>query len=135
APKNAVRLRTRADADYRLALATDEPRMTALAPDAHRALVQALGGPRVQTDPPVLELYASDEGPRRCRPLAVIFPAGHDDVVALVRVANEFRLPLVARGGGSGNVGGALPVPSGLVVSFECMRRTIDFSPAERLIV
>src|SRR5947207_6214242 len=109
--------------------------MTALASNTHRALVQALGATRVHTDPPVLGLYASDEGPRRCEPLAVIFPAGHDDVVALVRLANEFHLPLVARGAGSGNVGGALPAPASIVVSFECMRRVIDFSPDERLIV
>lgn len=109
--------------------------MAALSPDVHRALDQALGAARVQIDPQILRHYASDEGPRRCEPLAVLFPAGHQDVAELVRVANEYRVPLVARGGGSGNVGGALPAPGSLVVSFECMRRVIEFSPEERVIV
>ncbi len=104
-------------------------------PRTHRALADALGTARVQTEPQVLELYAADEGPRRCTPLAVAFPARHEDVVALVRVANEFGVPLVARGGGSGNVGGALPAHGSVVVSFECLRRVIEFSAAERLIV
>ncbi|MFL6712940.1 MAG: hypothetical protein ACJ8LN_08415, partial [Sulfurifustis sp.] len=71
--------------------------LAALPPAAHRALVEALGATRVHTDAPLLEIYASDEGPRRCLPLAVAFPAKHNDVAALVRIANEFSLPLVAR--------------------------------------
>lgn len=102
---------------------------------AQRALVGALGATRVQLDPAILELYASDEGPRRCTPLAVAFPTQHEDVVALMQVANTFGLPIVARGGGSGNVGGALPTPGSIVVSFECMRRVLEFSPGERIMV
>jgi D-lactate dehydrogenase len=116
-------------------LPTNQNRAASLPPPVHRALVEVLGATRVQTEPHVLELYAGDEGPRRCVPLAVTFPTRHDDVAALVRIANEFRMPLVARGGGSGNVGGALPTHGSIVVSFECMRRVIEFSPAERLIV
>jgi D-lactate dehydrogenase len=41
----------------------------------------------------------------------------------------------VARGAGSGNLGGALPVPGGVVVSFECMNRILEFDPANRLMV
>ncbi|SRR5581483_11536650 len=106
-----------------------------LPPAAHHALIEALGATRVHLEPDVLALYAADEGPRRCTPLAVAFPTRHEDVAALVQVANAFRIPLVARGGGSGNVGGALPVPGSIVVSFECMRRVLEFSPSERLVI
>jgi D-lactate dehydrogenase len=41
----------------------------------------------------------------------------------------------VARGAGSSNIGGALPVPGSGVVSFECMTRILDFDPDNRLIV
>ncbi|MCE5361139.1 MAG: FAD-binding protein, partial [Acidithiobacillus sp.] len=37
-------------------------------------------------------------------------------------------------GAGSGNVGGALPVQGGAVLSFECMQKVLEYSPAERLI-
>lgn len=88
---------------------------------------------RVMRDSFTLELYARDEGPRSCLPLAVAFPSTHDEVVSLVRTANEFRIPLVARGAGSGNVGGALPVPGSVVVSFECMSRIPEFDEANRI--
>jgi D-lactate dehydrogenase (quinone) len=117
------------------AMTRPRPGPSGLSASAHRALVDALAEARVQTDPGTLAMYAADDGPRRCLPLAVAFPISHDEVAKLIAVANAFHLPLVARGAGSGNVGGALPTPGSVVVSFECMRRVLDVSPAERLVV
>ncbi len=94
-----------------------------------------LGADRARADADTLALYASDETPRACPPEAVLFPNGHDQVKAIVDIARRHRLPLVARGAGSGNVGGALPAPGSVVVSFECMRRVLAFDPADRVIV
>ena len=95
----------------------------------------ALGDSRVFDDAATLELYSCDQTPRRVTPAAVLFPAHHDHVEALVKIAITHRIPLVARGAGSGNVGGALPVANGIVVSFECMQRVLEFDPDNRLIV
>ena len=95
----------------------------------------ALGESRVFDDAATLALYSSDETPKRVTPAAVVFPQHHDHVEALVRIALAHRVPLVARGAGSGNVGGALPVANGIVVSFECMQRVLEFDPDNRLIV
>ncbi len=99
------------------------------------AFRSALGADRVFDDADTRALYASDETPRRIEPDAVLFPASHDDVAALARIACEHRISLTPRGAGSGNVGGALPAPGSVVVSFECMRRVIEFDPDNRLIV
>jgi D-lactate dehydrogenase len=98
-------------------------------------LQNLLGVDRVFADAETLALYASDETPKSCLPDAVLFPVCHDDVVAIVRLANRHRLALVARGAGSGNVGGAMPVTGSLVVSFECMNRIVEFDVANRLVV
>ena len=99
------------------------------------AFRSALGSDRVFDDPATRALYAQDETPRQIEPDAVLFPASHDDVAALVRIALEHHIPLTPRGAGSGNVGGALPAPGSVVVSFECMRRVLEFDPDNRLIV
>jgi len=99
------------------------------------AFRSALGADRVFDDAATRELYAQDETPRHVQPDAVLFPASHDDVVALVRIAYEHHIALTPRGAGSGNVGGALPSPGSVVVSFECMRRVLEFDPDNRLIV
>jgi D-lactate dehydrogenase len=95
----------------------------------------ALGADRVFDDAATRALYACDETPRRVEPEAVLFPASHDEVAALARIAFEHDIALTPRGAGSGNVGGALPAPGSVVVSFECMRRVLEFDPDNRLIV
>ncbi len=97
--------------------------------------VALLGPERVQADPASLALYASDETPRACTPEAVLFPTSHGEVTALVQLAHRQGLPLTPRAGGSGNVGGALPSPGSLVVSFECMNRILEFDPDDRIVV
>lgn len=99
------------------------------------AFRSALGEDRVFADAPTRALYASDETPKSVMPDAVLFPASHDDVAALMRVAHEYAVPVTPRGAGSGNVGGALPAPGSVVVSFECMRRVLEFDPDNRLVV
>jgi D-lactate dehydrogenase len=97
--------------------------------------VALLGDERVYTDADTLALYASDETPKSCTPEAVLFPASHDHVVGIVRIAARERLPITPRGAGSGNVGGALPTVGSLVLSFECMNRILEFDPDNRLVV
>jgi D-lactate dehydrogenase len=94
-----------------------------------------LGPERVLTAADDLALYASDETPRFCPPEAVLFPTCHEDVVEIVRLAARHRLPITPRAAGSGNVGGALPTPGSVVVSFECMNRVLEFDPDGRVMV
>lgn len=94
-----------------------------------------LGPQRLLTAPEDRALYASDETPKACVPEAVLFPTRHEEVVEIVRLANRHRFTLTPRGAGSGNVGGALPMPGSVVLSFECMNRVLEFDPDNRLIV
>ena len=103
-------------------------------PAALDELAALLGPERARADADTLALYASDETPRACPPAAVLFPTSHDDVVGIVRLANAHGFALIPRGAGSGNVGGALPVPGSVVVSFECMQQILEFDPANRLV-
>ncbi|MGC8467437.1 MAG: FAD-binding oxidoreductase [Acidithiobacillus sp.] len=98
------------------------------------ALRAALGPDRACDDRETRELYDTDDTPGHCLPVAVLFPHSHSEVQALVALARRHHLPLVARGAGSGNVGGAQPVPGSAVVSFECMQRILEYVPAERRI-
>lgn len=61
-------------------------------------------------------------------PMAVVFPGSAGEVAELLRVANDHRVPVVARGSGTGLSGGALPVADGILIAFDRMRaiREID---------
>jgi len=102
---------------------------------ALRLFRKLLGDGQVHADSATLDLYAADETPRRCVPRGVLFPHDHDQVRDIVAIARATRTSLVPRGAGSGNVGGATPVPNSYVVSFECMNQIRDLDPADRVVV
>lgn len=80
-------------------------------------------------------LYGGDDSRRWAMPLAVALPRTPDDVVALVRACREHRVPLVARGAGTGTTGAAVPTQGGVVVSFARMDRILELRAADRCVV
>jgi glycolate oxidase len=59
-------------------------------------------------------------------PLAVVRPGSTDEVAALLRLADERRIPVTARGAGTGMSGACIPEADGVVVSFERMNRIVE---------
>lgn len=60
-------------------------------------------------------------------PLAVVFPINTSEVVRLVEIAREYKVPLYPRGGGSSLSGGPIPlVENGIVVSFTKMDKILE---------
>lgn len=63
---------------------------------------------------------------KRRMPEVVVVPDGGAEVAAVVRIAAETGTPVVARGAGTGQTGGAVPARGGIVISFARMRRVLD---------
>jgi glycolate oxidase len=95
-------------------------------------LARALPGMRLLTDPADTEAYRFDETEymRPGRPLAVCFPRTTGEVVEIVRLAGQHRVPLVPRGAGTGLSGGAIAVEGGLTVTFTQMDSIVEIDPA-----
>ncbi len=72
--------------------------------------------------------YAHDEALTATpqAPAFVVRPADTAEVSEVLRVANEQRVPVTARGSATGLSGAAVPCPDGLVVSFERMREILE---------
>lgn len=60
------------------------------------------------------------------RPAAVVTPTNTEQVAAVLRLAHEHRIPVTARGSGTGLSGAAVPVDGGVVVSFERMNEVLE---------
>ncbi len=92
-----------------------------------RELEAVLGPDAVLSDPADLLVYESD-GLTLFRALAdfVVFPTTAEQVAAVVRLANRYELPFVARGAGTGLSGGCLPAEGGLVISLMRMNRILE---------
>src|SRR5947209_15763078 len=90
-------------------------------------LRDALPTERVIDDPATLLPYSYDASfwslRQRRTPEAVVVPESTAEVVAIVLIANETGTPIVARGAGTGQTGGAIAPEGGVVISFARMRK------------
>ncbi|MCP5351860.1 MAG: FAD-binding protein [Chromatiales bacterium] len=87
------------------------------------------------TDPAECATYGYDNSRLRALPQAVVFPREEDQVRELAALCHLHRIPLIARGRGTGTTGATVPVHGGIVVSFERMRRILEIDPANRLLI
>ena len=106
-----------------------------LTPAQLESLRQAAGGSNLCTESATLWAYGMDNSRRHAVPDAVIFAFSHEQVQAVVRVCHAERIPLTARGRGTGTTGAAVPIHGGVVLSFERMNRILEVNADDRLIV
>src|ERR1022692_3910570 len=95
-------------------------------PECVKRLVSLLGARACLDRPEDLALYEYDGGVDKHRPDAVVFPRNTADVAGIVKIAREFRVPLVGRGAGTGLSGGAIPREGGIVVAFARMNAILE---------
>jgi FAD/FMN-containing dehydrogenase len=99
------------------------------------ALHEIFSAKRVRTDQDALSHWGRDWTRSVVpSPAAVVFPESADEVVRLVRLANDRQLKLVPSGGRTGLSGGAVAASSEIVVSFDRMNRILDFNDDDRLV-
>ena len=65
-------------------------------------------------------------------PLLVALPTNEEQVVEVLRLCHALRVPVVARGAGTGLSGGATPVAHGVVLSLAKFMRILDVDPVAR---
>lgn len=77
--------------------------------------------------------YGGDNSKLHACPDAVVFAESTEQIQALVKYCNEERIPLIARGRGTGTTGAVVPTQGGIVLSFERMNAILEIDPANRL--
>jgi FAD/FMN-containing dehydrogenase/Fe-S oxidoreductase len=73
--------------------------------------------------------FAYDASHYRVAPLAVAYPRSTDDVVALLAVCREYRIPVIPRGGGTSMAGNA--IGRGVVVDFSRHMHAVQYVDRE----
>jgi glycolate oxidase len=95
-----------------------------------RRLKKILPG-EIFLEPATLEKYAGDKWFAAHQPDAVALPRSAKSVAAILRFANQHRIPVTPRGAGHGYVGGCVPVRGGIVLSLERMNRILEINAAD----
>jgi len=99
-------------------------------------LASVLPAGALVTDADVIEGYRNDRAETVVggKPIAVVRATCAADVQATLRVATHHRVPVVARGAGTGLSGGSSAIDGGITLSTERMRR-IEIDPAAMVAV
>lgn len=108
--------------------------MTQLAQaDLIQKLIHIFAEKRVKQDADSLEEYGKDWSKQfEPKAAAVVFPNTTEEVVELVKLANQENISLIPSGGRTGLSGGATATNAEVVVSFERMNKISDFNAYDR---
>jgi glycolate oxidase len=96
-------------------------------------LRRALSAGAVLSNPEELKPYECDALTMyRQTPLAVALPLDESQVAAVLRLCHEARVPVIARGAGTGLSGGATPRQDAVLLSLARLNRIISIDPLAR---
>lgn len=99
-------------------------------------LKEILPEDRISTNETVLLNHSHDESFHPAHlPDVVVFPKEKHEVVEVVRLANEHKIPVVPFGVGSGLEGQVIPIHGGITIDFQDMNKIIDINPSDLLVV
>ena len=90
------------------------PKYNKVTPELIQKLLDLLGKHNMTTDPEKLDVYKT------------VFPETTEQVAAIMKLANEYMVPVTPRGGGSSLACQAIPVYNGIVLCLEKMNKIIE---------
>ena len=94
-----------------------------------------LGNDLVADDPDTLAAHSGDKWFAAHQPEVVVFARSTSDASKLLQFASGEKIPVTARGGGFGYVGGCVPARGGIALSLLRMNRFKDISFADAVAV
>ena len=109
---------------------------TATTPSLLERLRAIVGAEGLLTAPCDLMVYECDGFTiEKSKPEVVVFPTSTEQVVRIVQVCNELKLPFLARGAGTSLAGGCVPVGGGVMIGLARMKRILEVNYRDRYAV
>jgi len=110
---------------------TDKPRISKAG--LAKRLRAIIGAQSLITDDETMKPYECDGISMYCEmPLLVALPETVEQVQQVMRLCSEHRIPVVARGAGTGLSAGAMPNKEGVVLSVAKLDRIVELDPLAR---
>ena len=77
----------------------------------------------------VYSFDASNNQQNKALPDAVVFVENIEQVLKVVKIANEQMTPIICRGAGTNTVGACVPTHGGIVLNFSKMNKILEINP------
>lgn len=105
--------------------------------DLAELFIDIVGAEHVISGADISSDYAHDEtlSVTEQTPAIVVRPGTTAEVAQILAIANERRVPVTARGSGTGLSGAAIPLPDGICVSFERMTEILEIDTQNHMAV
>ncbi|HPP52186.1 MAG TPA: FAD-linked oxidase C-terminal domain-containing protein [Thermoguttaceae bacterium] len=101
-----------------------------------RKFRRIVGWDGVLSTPSDLAVYECDGYTlEKHRPDLVVFPRSTAEVVEIVRLCGQYRVPILARGAGTSLAGGCTPLGGGVLVAMTRMNHILQIDPRNRMAV
>ncbi len=65
----------------------------------------------------------------------LVKPSNEIEIAEIVKLSNEYEVPIILRGGGSGVSGGAVPIIGGLILSTERLNKIIEINTLNKVVI
>lgn len=92
-------------------------------------IIDICGSNAVFVEKEVIESYSKDATLDLYFPFEVLVkPSSPEEIGSLLKLCNEYKIPVTPRGGGSGVTGGALPVQGGVLLSLERLDKIMEIN-------
>jgi glycolate oxidase len=105
----------------------NSPAFNKINPAIINSLIKILGAESVLYDAESIALYSEDETEDLSFPPEVIVkPKNTEEVSAILKFANENKIPVTPRGGGTGLSGGSLSVHGGICLAMEKFNKILE---------
>src|ERR1700722_14834223 len=98
-------------------------------------LTEKIGSANILTDPATILTYSYDNSSYQSLPSAVIFATEISQIQTLVKLCQQFHVPITTRGAGTSTTGAATAIQQGIVLSLERMNRLVKMDAANRVMV
>ncbi|MEP7337279.1 MAG: FAD-linked oxidase C-terminal domain-containing protein [Acidobacteriota bacterium] len=104
-------------------------------PEIIERLAAIVGHDHTTTAPDIITANSQDALKQVFCAEAVVFPRTAEEIAAIVKLANEHKFYVTARGGGVGYTGGAVPVRGGIVLATSRMNQILEINKADLVTV
>jgi glycolate oxidase len=99
---------------------------------AKEKLIEIVGADHFTDQIEELVPYSYDASMNVHRPDAAVWPESAEQIAEIVKIANEFKIPLVPRGAGTSLSGGVIPIKGGIILDLSRMNRVLEISIENR---
>lgn len=101
-----------------------------------QSLRPVLGEQGLLTDPADCHSYGYDNSTLQGQPMAVALPESHQAVCSVIQLCNQHRIPVIARGQGTGTTGATVPIDRhSVILSLQRMDQILEIDRDNRLMV